>query len=304
MVSALDFCGRSERDRVKLMDRVIVTTYNRPDYLRLCLEYLSRAEDAQTKEVQVSVDHGRILVREIYEVVNDFICVLNLSVNFREQHSYMGNSMNALESYKEAYQSDAKFVYLVEDDVLVQPDFFKWHEAVQAQGDFMCSIAYRCSRNPQVTRDPQLETDPTAYFTSAQDYASIGVCWKRENLAPIVEHACEAYYQNMNDYILKHFPDNRFRECFTEQDGLIMRIMAVIHVLTSWPYMPRAWHFDVSGYHRLRSPRLSYQEIKDILHSQEKINMVDKDFHDIEAMPREPIPFWEFSKLHCVQRFE
>lgn len=285
-------------------DVVLVTTYNRPDYLRLCLEYLSRAEGSGNKDVRIYVDRGKSLIREIYEVVNDFRCALNPTVFFRDAHSYHGNSYNTLEAYREAYQSDAEFVYLVEDDVLVQPDFFRWHEEVQKQSDFMCSIAYRCSRNPQVTRDPILEKDPEAYFVSAQDYASIGVCWKKQKLAEVVKHACPEYYQDMTKYAFTHFPDNRFAECFTEQDGLIMRILHDVKGNVAWPYVPRCFHFGTFGYHRLRSPKLSYQEIKEILYDQEKINAVNKDFQDIEAMPKNPIINWDSNKLHCVQRFE
>ena len=156
------------------MDIVLVTTYNRPDYLRLCLEYLSRAAGIENKEIRICIDRGRSLLREFYEVINDFRPALNISTVIRPEHSYMGNSMNTLESYKEAYQTDAEFVYLVEEDVLVQPDFFTWHEAVQGMGSFMCSIAYRCSRNSEARRDI---ADPAACFTSARDFASIGVCW-------------------------------------------------------------------------------------------------------------------------------
>lgn len=292
--------GRRAGSNCSSMDLVLIPTYNRPDYLRLCLEYLSRAEGIQTKEVHISVDRGKSLIREIYEVVNDFRNQLNITVSFREPHDYHGNSFNTLEAYKEAYTSNAKFVYLVEDDVLVQPDFFKWHEAVQAEDDFMCSIAYRCSRNPACSRIH--EHDPEAYFVSARDYASIGVCWRREKLAEVVKHACTEYYQNMNDYILKNFPNNRFYECFTEQDGLIMRIMGETHGLTAWPYMPRAYHIGFAGYHRLRSPRLSYNEIKEVIHDSEKVRQTDRDFHDIEAVPTTLIPEWK--KLYQVQRFD
>lgn len=284
------------------MDIVLIPTYNRPDYLRLCLEYLSRAEGSSTKDIRIYVDRGKSLIREIYEVVNDFRCVLNPTVFFRDEHSYHGNSYNTLEAYREAYQSDAEFVYLVEDDVLVQPDFFRWHEEVQKQNDFMCSIAYRCSRNPQVTRDPILEKDPEAYFVSAQDYASIGVCWKRQKLAEVVKHACPEYYRDMTKYAFVHFPNNRFIECFTEQDGLIMRIMGETHGLTAWPYMPRAYHIGFSGYHRLRSPRLSYNEIKEVIHDSEKVKQTDRDFHDIEAVPTTTPPEWK--KLRQIQRFD
>ena len=283
-----------------MRDIVLVPVYSRPDYLRVCLEYLARAEGIADKEVWICIDRGRSLIREFYEVLNDFRNQINFSVIIRPEHSYMGNSMNVLEAYKEAYQTDAKFIYLVEDDVVVQPDFFTWHEAVQKTGDYFCSVAYRCLRNTGTFINC---TDPEAYFTTAQDYASIGVGWRRERLAPVIKHACEEYYKNLEPYILKHFPCNRFCTSYAEQDGLIMRVMADVKGITAWPYVPRAFHFGVNGYNRPRGPRLSYAEIKEMIYSPEKIAAADLDFHDVEPMPKGPTSSWDASKLHCIQRF-
>lgn len=281
-------------------DIVLITTYNRPDYLRLCLEYLSRAEGIADKEIWICVDRGRALIREFYEVVCDFRA-LNISVLFREPHTHHGNSHNTLEAYKEAFYTNARFVYLVEDDVLVQPDFFKWHEAVQACGDFMCSVAFRCGRNAEARTDI---VDPEAYFTTARDYASIGVCWRREKLAPVIEHAKDEYYSDLTGYLERQFPNNRFADCFTEQDGLIMRVLGATHGLVAWPYVPRCYHIGFAGYNRPRGARFTTAELREIIHDPAKVAAADCDFHDIEAVPTEPIPFWEPSKLHCLQKFD
>lgn len=278
------------------MDSLLITTYNRPDYLRLCLEYLSKADGIRNKEIRVYVDRGRALVREFYEVFRDFP-TLNISSVFRSEHDYHGNSFNTLEAYKDAFQSDARYVYLIEDDVLVTPDFFRWHERVQEQEDLMCSVAYRCSRNPAVLKIEDAE----AYLLSGQDYASIGVCWKREKLAPVIEHAKTEYYENLNGYLQKHFPNNRFSNCFTEQDGLIMRIMAKTGGIVAWPFVPRCYHIGFAGYNRPKSARLSYQELKETIHNMEKIRQADKDFGDIEIVPTDMNLRW--NTLRCEQRF-
>ena len=284
-----------------MSDIVLVTTYNRPDYLRLCLDYLSRAAGIETKEIWVCVDRGRSLIREFYEVLGDFNKTLRIVIKFRPEHSYMGNSMNTLESYKEAYQTDAEFVYLVEDDVLVQPDFFTWHEAVQSMGGFMCSVAYRCVRNAQARTDI---TDPAACFTTARDFASIGVCWRRTRLAPVVAHARQEYYEDLKEYLVKNFPFNRFSDCFAEQDGLIMRVMGVTHGITAWPYVPRCYHIGFAGYNRPRGARLSYAELQETIHNAEKVRAADKDFGDIEVVPTSPVPDWSPRDLHIIQNFE
>lgn len=278
-----------------MKDIVIVTTYSRPDYLRLCLEYLSKTEGIQDKTICIYVDRGKSLIREFYEVVNDF--QLDFLVTFRSEHSYFGNSMNTLEAYKEAHQTNAKFVYLVEDDVLVMPDFFKWHEAAQSEGDFMCSIAYRCHRNAAVNKNI---TDSAAYLVSNQDYASIGVCWKREKLSSIIKHAKEEYYKDLGGYLKLNFPNNKFSDCYTEQDGLIMRILGEQHEYTCWPFVPRAYHIGFASANRPRGSRLSYKEIKETIHEEQKIKAADRDFGDIEVVPVNPISKWD--KLYCAQR--
>ena len=283
-----------------MRDIVIITSYNRPDYLRLCLDYLSRAAGIENKEIRICIDRGRSLLREFYEVINDFRPALNISTVIRPEHSYHGNSFNTLEAYKEAHASAAEFVYLVEDDVLVQPDFFTWHEAVQGLCDCLCSIAYRCNRNSEARRDI---SDPTAYFVTARDFASVGVCWRRERLEPVIQHARPEYYADLGNYINRTFPNNRFGDCFTEQDGLIMRVMGVTNAFTVWPYVPRCYHVGFAGYNRPRGPRLSYAELQETVHKVEKVRAADRDFGDIEPVPTEPVEAWDASKLHCVQRF-
>jgi hypothetical protein len=281
-----------------LPDRVIITTYNRSAYLKLTLEYLSRAEGIADKEIFIYADRGLSgqSLMDMCDVVREFP-QLEIKTFIRPQHNYQGNSYNTLEAYKEAYYSEAKFVYLVEDDVLVQPDFFRWHEAVQAQGDYLCSVAYRCRRNPEARTDFM---DPSAYIVSQADFASIGCGWRREKLAAIIEHAREEYYSDLSGYLEKHFPKNRFSSGYTEQDGLIMRIMAVTNAMVAWPCgYPRSFHFGVAGYNRPNGPRLSYEELKEMVYSPEKIKIADRDFGDIEVMPP-PTPPW--TTVYCAQR--
>ena len=277
------------------MDIVLITTHGRTDYLRLCLEYLSRAEGIQDKEIRICIDRGGVIPREVSDVVRP---IKNINVEYvrRGYHGFSGNSFNTLESYKEAYNSDAKFVYLIENDVLVQPDFFKWHEAAQSEGDFMCSIAYRCFRNAELQIGIE---DPEAYLVSPRDYASIGVCWKREKLEPVVQHANTDYYGNMQKYLEFMFPDSNLSSYYAEQDGLIMRILERTKQRTIWPFIPRAYHVGFAGYNRLRGMRLSYEELKKTIHDKERIKQANAALMDIEPVPTSPVAEW--SKLYCAQ---
>jgi hypothetical protein len=279
----------------------LITSYSRPQYLKLCLEYLSQAVGIENQEIWLFVDRGRSLVREFYEVLADFKH-LSIRTTFRPEHNYHGNSYNTLEAYKEAYATDAKFIYLVEDDVLVRPDFFKWHEAIQEKVNPFVSVAYRCSRNSEVRTDI---VDPEAYLTSSKDFASIGCCWRREQLAPVIQHAKIEYYSDLAGYLAKHFPNNRFAGSFWEQDGMVMRLLGNNNdYIVAFGYVPRSFHFGNFGYNRPRGSRLSYDELKGIIHDLEKIKEADRDFGDIEPMPRDNPAEWDPAKLYRVQHFD
>ncbi len=295
-----------------MSDIVLVPTYYRPEYLSLCLEYLSKARGIQDKEIWVCQDfrehdeHRHYLEEQwTAAVLDDWKTKLPVRFIRRGKHSFVGNSLNVLLSYKEAYLQKPRYVYLVEDDVLVTQDFFEWHEAVQADGDYMCSVAYRCSRNNEARKDV---IDPNAYFTTARDYASIGVCWKSEKLKPVVHHCGDEYFQNLDGYVLKTFPGNRFAGDFSEQDGLIMRVMWETKGVTAWPYVPRCYHMGWYGYHRPNGMRpgghldQKISALRSIISDAERLKVAAPDFGDIEPFPITGPGAW--SKLYKIQHFD
>ncbi len=293
-------------------DIVLVPTYYRPEYLSLALEYLSKARGIENKEVWVCQDfrqhdEHRHLIEEQWTaaVIDEWRKKLSIRFIRSAPHIFQGNTQNVMEAYKRAYVTDAKFVYLVEDDVFVMPDFFEWHEAVQAEDNYFCSVAYRCIRNQEARNDVH---DPNAYFTSKRDYASIGVAWKRENLKPLVEHATPEYYSDTDGYMTKKFPGNRFGECFSEQDGLIMRLLWQQDATVAWCYVPRAYHMGWYGYHRPNGFRPNghldqkIQALRSMISDGERLKTAAPDYGDIEPFPQYDISEWH--KLYKIQHFD
>lgn len=298
-----------------MRDLILIPTYYRPEFLSLCLEHLSKAEGIlDNKEVWVCQDmrehdeHRHYLEEQwTAAVIEEWRTKLPIRFIRQGKHIFSGNSLNVMKSYKAAFaEKDVRYVYLVEDDVFVMPDFFKWHEALQQEGDFMCSVAYRCSRNQEAIA---MEiNDPNAYFLSSRDYASIGVCWKREKLAPIVKHCVDEYFENLDGYMLRTFPGNRFAGDFAEQDGLIMRVLWETKGIIAWSFVPRVFHMGWYGYHRPNGQRPNghldqkISILRGLIHNQEQLKIVAPDFGDIEAMPRDSN--LNFNKLHKVCHFE
>lgn len=297
-----------------MRDLVLIPTFARPEYLALCLEYLAKADGGAEKHVWISHDRHMndqpgvlkelALSRGVAESFEKSFARLQFEV--RQPHSFIGNPSNFLELYKAAYnQQDVRFVYLVEDDVIVNADFFRWHEAVQSLNDYFCTVGWHCVRNAEV----KPSTDPLGYIESTRDFSSIGVCWRRERLEPFVAHAKQDFYRNMAAYLGKAFPGNLIPAGqWTEQAGVVTRLLHETRDRwVAWPVSRRCSHVGVSGYHRPNGHRFAGEIQQRIEHLRAAITTnqivgMSKDFvDDIEPLLT-PQP-WTPEELRLIQRF-
>jgi hypothetical protein len=177
--------------------------------------------------------------------------------NFRERFKYeirqdssgfkkdtYGNSKNLLDSLKRAYDSGAERIFLVEDDIMVAPDIFEWHETVLNEVDPFVSCATLLNKsahfpiNGREAMDESIK-DPNAYHVSHHAYSSHAAAFKRKNLKHVVEFlANESTYEKLSSG--------------NEQDIQIQKIMALpffINKGSAWPYVPRAFNVGMYSYH-------------------------------------------------------
>jgi hypothetical protein len=299
-----------------MSDIVLIPTFQRPEYLQLCLEHLLAAEGGKEKEVYISYDRH---TNDTAPVLRDMDYSQQIAESFKEKfakmtfvarqpHPYVGNPCNFLETYKHAYfNSGARYVYLVEDDVLVAKDFFKWHEAVQARGDYFITVGWHCIRNKEVLPSQ----DPTAYIESTRDFSSIGICWKREKLLAMVKHANPNYYRAMRNYLAAAFVGSPINPgLWTEQAGVVTRLLhEAKNRWVAWPALSRVAHVGISGYHRPGGHRFdgSLAEriagLRAAVTDTKILNSLSKDpFDDVGALSH--IPEWNVGDLHVTQRFE
>lgn len=252
-----------------MQDIVIIPTYDRPEMLWLCLEYMALSPGCRGVQIRVVVDahigQPPPPKAEILEVLEKFP-QLSIQVGFRPSHQFQGNSFNVLMAYRDALDTEAEFVFMVEDDVIVYPEFFDWHRCHHNMLPLACSIAVQ---NP-----------------GHGAYASLGVCFRREVLQLIRPHCRVAYFQNMRGYCKANFPPSTF-DC--EQDGLFARLLKDFPVL--WAKTPRAQHVGWYGYHRKKSVRPTgtlnerFQQVKLALNNEVVLQSLMKDFGDIRTLP-------------------
>jgi hypothetical protein len=251
-----------------VQDLLIVPTFDRPEMLWLCLEHIAKSHGTKDVLTVVYVDAhvGHMPPRDEIEQVIAKFPQLSIRVIYRQPHTFHGNSFNVMMAFKDAYHTKAEHVFMIEDDVMVHPDFFLWHRQQHADQALGCSIG--------VVKEPQYG-----------HYASLGVCFQRDMLRLIVPHCQVAYFSNLRAYCKTRFPPSK-TDC--EQDGVFCRVLEGLPV--AWPLVPYAQHVGWYGYHRKKSVRpqgdlyARYQQVKYVLTNPVVLRQWVKDFGDIKLL--------------------
>jgi hypothetical protein len=223
-------------------DVVLIPCWRRPELLWHCLHNLSQAEGIGALHVLFRPDTGYDAA--ILEVIKEFTPRLGS----HEVHTPVAcpyrrskRSANLLSGYLMAAAMSRRYVFMVEEDVIVARDFLRWHYAVQAaQPRLFCSIATR-----NVHRAVPDSMDPQTYYLTSGDYCPHGPCYERAIITQwIAPHVGRDYFAAPRRYCARHFPRSRVGADQVEQDGLIRRIQestGEAHAI-AYPYRPRAFH--------------------------------------------------------------
>jgi hypothetical protein len=210
-----------------------------------CLDNLARNDDIDSVHVLFRLDTGFSpetldVIRSFERRIPDYEIELAIPAPFRRTKP----STNILFGLLHAALTARKFVFLVEEDVMVARDYLRWSRAVHAAaGPLFCSISVS---NPN--RELALPADSAGYYLSSGDYCSTGPCFQKEILLDLVApHFNLPYLWRPKKYIRRRFPDSGIGLGFVEQDGLIRRIQEQSVYPIAWPCVPRAFHAGFRG---------------------------------------------------------
>lgn len=305
-------------------DIVIVPTYDRPEYLALCLEKLRAAKGIETKQIYLAIDdHWDVpppsneIRRQMIELMSIPIPGLDVChIGLRPTSTY-GNSFNILNAFEQAYRTGARHVYLVEDDVMVMPDFFQWHEAAQDQFHLFVSCAGRINRSLNFETNGRESIDescidPLACSASGRAYGSWAACFPHQILGFILQEAERwdfakhiAPGNEQDIFIQKLMPRIQMYEYggmgvaeFHDRSSEIVNTVVTRSGFSVWPYVPRAYHMGMSSYHRNAGLKFngSLEEkiaaLRSTISDPYKIRLMALLQDDIDAYPTQPIPDW------------
>lgn len=182
---------------------VAIPTAHRPELLALTLEKLKSAQRDKLIEVHIYVDSvPETRLREV-EIVRDLYFPEAFLFKAGPHISAPSGCWNILNAIKGAAKW-AENVYLVEEDVLVYPYFFDWHESQTAVAS--------CGRHHWDTR-----------WKYRHLYTNPGACLRRPLLDALVPHICEEYFQDPRGYLDRTF--GPWHDCTPLDDGLIRNVM-------------------------------------------------------------------------------
>lgn len=251
------------------MDVCLIPAFRRPEFLWHCLANIKRADRANEIHYIFRLDHG--FDPDCLKVIEGFPFSHEVTYTHRTRWRLAKQSYSLLTGYRLAAQKTERLVFMIEEDVMVATDFFRWHYAVQDLFELFCSIAVS---NPN--RHIIDIGGPEHFYLSSGDYCSLGVCFPKATLERFVlPHANDRYYIHPANYCKAAFGKTPIGEGYVEQDGLIRRAQMAVGAseAIAWPFTPRAYHAGLYGKNRGSYPhgpmakRLAY--VTDVIYSDE-----------------------------------
>lgn len=230
------------------MNVVLIPVFNRPEFLTLTLEQIQTNPDAAENLYLFALDFG--FKRQNLEVINRFRrsgFQVQLYKTPRTGFSLGKQSYNVLRGYQKAVELSDNLVFMVEDDIFVSNDFFRWHKAVhQRESEIFCTIATRNNNSTYKTTDSL-----QFYYKTHLDYQSLGVCFRVGRLGLVLKHNVQEYYQDPVGYLSRNYPKSKIGKYYAEQDGLIRRVQeSTPEYPIAFPHRARAYHAGFYGVNR------------------------------------------------------
>jgi hypothetical protein len=270
-----------------------MTTFRRPEMLWWSLHHLSQCDEINDVDVRVWVDN-HVTERPnlgIFSVLEHYVALMpNLSWKLFPMTPHPDMGPVTLTALGDAYRAGAKVVMVVEEDVIVSPDFIRWSRAANETAHPFCSMGI-------VPAEIEKTDDPTQIGLGPW-FCAWGCSFPRESIPAIVEHNVHAYHGNQHPYLSQKFPG--WEAQGGAWDGLMVRLLGVGGRKCAFPTMPRAANIGVYGHFRTRECMLDATTLKGRIEEMGK-RMWDTEWLRSKAPDCSPlnldIPAWSELKL-------
>lgn len=211
---------------------VVIPTLRRPEMLALTLEKLSRTPEADRLDVRVYIDTAPDEVLADVEYCRDTYLPTAEIFRAGEHVRVLSGCWNILNALQAGYETGAEYVFLVEEDVFVAPNFFSWHLDKHVEREFFVTCGRRHGRMPR------------------DFYSNPGTCYSRRALAQILPHVNSDFFRDTKAYLDKHFPTMIGKDGNLD-DGLIRKVQRQTNGLVCCAEPAVAFHQGFHYYNRM-----------------------------------------------------
>jgi hypothetical protein len=207
---------------------ICMPAFARPEMLALSLERIDQAVDAPD-DVRIFLDTSSDeRLNEVEYVVQTYL-PRALIFHAKPHVSVPSGMFNILSALKSGWETGAEFIFLLEEDVLINPkEFFSWHR--EAQNDELFAT---CGRK-------------IPHLPNYDKYTNPGSCFSRAMLALVVPHIKNELFENKEMYYEKNF--GSMKELSTLDDGMIRRIAKFHQLQVKYPDTPKCAHIGFKAY--------------------------------------------------------
>ena len=263
-------------DRPK--DVVLVIAWQRAAFLLATLDNVLRAQLADEHVFVFQLDEGfsvDVLAVACAWPLEKRIVLAPPHADFTPANS---NSYSVLEAYRYgemvARGLCSQLLYLLEEDIFVAKDFFRFHRAAHtnvngllpSERPAVFAVSAYNSEHSSACDDPDLPRAKAERLHgevyTRQFYHSLGVSFRVDTLPTITQHAARGFYEDRVAYNEQHFgtlsiyhgTEQLAPADLPEQDALIgARQYTVSGLYTLFPYCSRAFHAGFTGYNHAHS---------------------------------------------------
>lgn len=204
---------------------VVMPTLKRPEMLALALERVSAT--GNDCDVHIYLDTCTSERLDEVEYIRDQYYPSALIFRAGKHVDAPSGCWNILNALKSGYDTGADRVFLIEEDVMVYPNYFDWHIGAQ----------YADLRT--VTCGRFIKRYGADYYTNP------GSCWPSHILESVIPHINDDFFRDRRGYMDRVF--GQWEEASDLDDGLMRRVIRSIGARITFPDEPVAVH---QGYHQ------------------------------------------------------
>jgi hypothetical protein len=191
---------------------VVMPTCKRPEFLALALEKLSAAPEEHPSDLNVHIYADTSADIASVEFVRDRYFPEATVYQWSKHTEAPSGTWNILRSIEAGFLHGADRVYLVEEDVMVRPNFFQWHRSIHDASAHDGTVLATCGR---------VEKRLERFF--GEQYTNPGACLTRKLFEHLAPHINDDYFTRPAEYVVENFEP--WIGMSILDDGLIRRVI-------------------------------------------------------------------------------